>query len=97
MTSFHESFGLVLIEAESFGIPLLAFDSAKGPQEIIKNGKNGYLIPNRNIKQMADKVNQLIYNDSMRIEMGRMSRKMSDAYKMENVEEMWYEFIEKIL
>lgn len=97
MTSFHESFGLVLIEAESFGIPLLAFDSAKGPQEIIKNGKNGYLIPNRNIKQMADKVNQLIYNDSIRIEMGRMSRKMSDAYKMENVEEMWYEFIEKIL
>lgn len=97
MTSFHESFGLALIEAESFGIPLLAFDSAKGPQEIIENGKNGYLIPNRDIKQMADKVNELICNDSMRIEMGRMSRKMSEAYKMENVEEMWYEFMEKIL
>lgn len=97
MTSFHESFGLALIEAESFGIPLLAFDSAKGPQEIIENGKNGYLIPNRDIKQMADKVNELIFNDSMRIEMGQMSRKMSETYKMENVEEMWYEFMEKIL
>lgn len=97
MTSFHESFGLALIEAESFGIPLLAFDSAKGPQEIIENGKNGYLIPNRDIKQMADKVNELIFNDSMRIEMGQMSRKMSNTYKIENVGEMWYEFIEKIL
>lgn len=97
MTSFHESFGLVLIEAESFGIPLLAFDSAKGPQEIIENGKNGYLISNRDKKQMADMVNELICNYDMRIEMGNRAREMSEVYKMENVEEMWYEFIEKIL
>lgn len=97
MTSFHESFGLVLIEAESFGIPLLAFDSAKGPQEIIENGKNGYLIPNRDIKQMADKINELISNDTLRTEIGSTARKMSMAYKMENVESIWYEFIEKIL
>lgn len=97
MTSFHESFGLVLIEAESFGIPLLAFDSAKGPQEIIENGKNGYLISNRDKKQMADMVNELICNDDMRIEMGNRAREMSEVYKMENVEKMWYEFIEKIL
>lgn len=96
MTSFHESFGLVLIEAESFGIPLLAFDSAKGPQEIIENGKNGYLILNRDIKQMADKINELISNDTLRTEMGNKAREMSTAYKMENVEEIWYEFIEKI-
>lgn len=97
MTSFYESFGLVLIEAESFGIPLLAFDSAKGPQEIIENGKNGYLISNRDIKQMADKINELISNDTLRTEMGSTARKMSMAYKMENVERIWYEFIEKIL
>lgn len=96
MTSFHESFGLVLIEAESFGIPLLAFDSAKGPQEIIENGKNGFLISNRDIKQIADKVNELISNDTLRTEMGNKAREMSTAYKMENVEKIWYEFIEKI-
>lgn len=96
MTSFNESFGLALIEAESFGLPLLAFDSAKGPQEIIENGKNGYLIPNRDIKQMADKVNELISNDTLRTEMGSTAREMSTAYKMENVESIWYEFIDKI-
>lgn len=96
MTSFHESFGLVLIEAESFGIPLLAFDSAKGPQEIIENGKNGYLISNRDIKQMADKINELISNDTLRTEMGSTARKMSMTYKMGKVEEIWYEFIDKI-
>lgn len=96
MASFHESFGLVLIEAESFGIPLLAFDSAKGPQEIIENGKNGYLISNRDIKQMADKINELISNDTLRTEIGSTARKMSMAYKMENVERIWYEFIDSI-
>lgn len=36
MTSFEESFGLVLVEASSFGLPLIAFDSAIGAKEIIQ-------------------------------------------------------------
>ena len=47
MTSYSESFGLVLLEAASFGLPLIAFDSAEGAKEIIQNGQNGYLIQNR--------------------------------------------------
>ena len=48
MTSYTESFGIVLIEAMSHGIPCIAFDSAEGAREIINSGENGYLINNRN-------------------------------------------------
>ena len=43
MCSYEESFGLVLIEAMSHGVVPIAFDSAEGPREIIKNGYNGYV------------------------------------------------------
>ena len=45
MTSLTESFGLVLIEANSYGIPCIAFDSASGAKQIIENKE--LLISNR--------------------------------------------------
>ena len=38
----EESFGIVLIEAGSFGVPQIAFDSAQGAHEIITNNNNRY-------------------------------------------------------
>lgn len=49
-TSRSEGFGMVLIEAMSFGIPCISFDCPSGPKDIIKNGCNGYLIENENIE-----------------------------------------------
>ena len=39
MTSYTESFGIVLIEAMSHGVPCVAFDSAEGAREIIHSGE----------------------------------------------------------
>ncbi len=97
MTSFYESFGLVLIEAESFGIPLLAFDCAKGPNEIIQTGRNGFLVPNRNKKLMANRINELIENRGLRRQIGIGAREDSTKYKMENIEKIWYKFIERMI
>lgn len=59
-TSHYESFGLVLLEAMSYGIPCVSFDSARGSLEIIEDGKNGYLVPNRNLNEMAQKIVKLL-------------------------------------
>ena len=65
MTSFSESFGLVLVEAASYGLPLIAFDSAQGAKEIINNNKNGFLIPNRDKNQFAEKIDEIINNSEL--------------------------------
>lgn len=96
MTSFSESFGLVLIEAESFGLPLIAFDTAEGPKEIIEHGKNGFLISNRNKEKMAEKICDLISNKELRNKIGKKARQDSLKYKMEEVQKIWYEFIDNI-
>jgi glycosyltransferase involved in cell wall biosynthesis len=45
MVSQSESFGLVLVEALAFGLPVIATDCG-GPREILANGEYGTLLPN---------------------------------------------------
>ena len=96
MASHEESFGLVLIEAQSHGVPCIAFDSAKGAVEIIENQKSGYLIKNRNKQQMADKIIELIENKELREKMGKESRINSYKYSKESISKKWLEFLATI-
>lgn len=59
-TSHYESFGLVLLEAMSYGIPCVSFDSAKGSLDIIEDGKDGFIIRDRNLDEMANKIVELL-------------------------------------
>lgn len=96
MTSFTESFGLVLVEAESYKLPILAFDSAQGAKEIIVNNENGYLINNRNKEIMAKKILELMENSELKVQLGNAGRKFAEKYKIENVSREWEEFISNI-
>lgn len=95
MASHTESFGIVLIEAMSHGIPCIAFDSAEGAREIINSGDNGYLIKNRNYKIMVKKIIDLINNKSERIRLGKNARKSVSKFTSEAVGEEWFTLIEE--
>lgn len=96
MTSFSESFGLVLVEAETYGLPLVSFTSAQGSNEIIQNGKNGFLIGNRDKEKMSDKLIQLIEDKTLRELVGCNARKFSEKYSKISVSNLWNEFIQNL-
>ena len=64
-----EAFGMVLLEAMNAGLPVVATESG-GPQEIITNGKNGFLVPVDDEKKMAEKIIYLIRNQEIAQQMG---------------------------
>ena len=95
MTSFTESFGIVLIEAMSHGIPCIAFSSAEGAREIINSGENGYLIKNRNHSAMIKKINDLINDYYERVRLGKSARRGIKKFTSDVVKEEWISLIEE--
>ena len=91
MTSFTESFGIVLLEAFSFGVPAIAFDSASGACEIIDNEKNGILIANRDKKQMANRIVDYLNNKKLQKELSKGTQKDLSRYYPDCVILMWKE------
>ena len=96
MTSYTESFGLVLIEAQSYGIPCVAYDSAQGAKEIIRSGVNGILVQNRDRKRMVAEVLKLLRESDYRKSMGTESRKSAEKYSKSNIAKQWYDFIDML-
>jgi glycosyltransferase involved in cell wall biosynthesis len=95
MTSYTESFGIVLIEAMSHGIPCIAFTSAEGANDLITNDYNGYLIPNRDFNKMIEKIEELTNNKKLRKELGKNAREFSLKYSSDNIKKEWLELLKR--
>ena len=95
MTSFSESFGLVLLEAQSHKLPCIAFDSANGAKELIHNGVDGYLICNRDKEKMTNKILELINDKNKCKQLGEKALENSKNYLSKNIKQKWVDIFEK--
>ena len=53
LTSLYEGFPNVLVESIASGTPIVSFDCPSGPDEIVIQGVNGYLVPHQNQAKLA--------------------------------------------
>jgi glycosyltransferase involved in cell wall biosynthesis len=91
LTSLREAFGMVLIEAMSYGLPCIAFDSPFGPAEIITDGVNGRLVPVGNESALTDSLRWLMTHDDERLRMGRQARESIRRFEIDAVMKRWQE------
>ena len=60
-----------------------------GPREIIQNGKNGFLIEDRNIDLMIKKIDELLSNNVLRKELGEEAKCYSKKFISINIVNLW--------
>ena len=89
MTSLYEPFGLVLVEAMSCGLPVVAFNCPYGPADIIHDGSDGFLVDEKNVDAFADRVCQLMEDDYLRQRMGKAAILSAQRYKPESIMPLW--------
>ncbi|MGE1111797.1 hypothetical protein CN978_11235 [Priestia megaterium] len=81
--NWHEVFGLTIIESHSIGTPVIGSDLG-GIGEIIKNGKNGFIYNNGDLKSLKKSISQLFdLNEKQYQEMASNSLNSSKKYKPE--------------
>lgn len=71
---WDEPLGLVILEAMAAGTPVICTRKG-GITSIIKDGYNGFLVRARNSQEIADRVNQLLQDENLRLKMAQRARK----------------------
>lgn len=68
-----EGFGIVILEAASCKLPIVA-SNLEGIRDAIKEGENGFLVEPYNVKDYVKKINELLENDLLRENFGKIAR-----------------------
>jgi glycosyltransferase involved in cell wall biosynthesis len=66
LSSEHEGFGNVIVEAMICGVPVVSTDCPVGPREILKDGECGLLVRPGDSYGMAEAVKRLIGDEALR-------------------------------
>lgn len=68
-----EAFGMVLVEANACGIPVIASNLA-GVRTVVNDGKNGYLVKPKDVKDLTEKIKRILENNDLAKQMGEKGR-----------------------
>ncbi len=75
--SFHETFGLAVLEAAACGTPAIAAD-VDGLRSIVDDGNTGYLIREREPTLYAEKISEIVENPPLRKQMSIAARNRAE-------------------
>jgi glycosyltransferase involved in cell wall biosynthesis len=96
LTSRWEPFGLVLPEAMSCGLPVVSFEG-DGPNSIITDSVDGFIICKRDIGVFSDRLCQLIEDKELRLRMGQAAIQSAQRYEPERIIPLWKDLFESLL
>jgi glycosyltransferase involved in cell wall biosynthesis len=97
LPSVYEGFGLVIVEAMAAGLPVITTDHTMGP-DIIEHGKNGYMVPIRNVEAIRAAAEKLLgkSNDEL-MEMRIAAHRAAMNYSWDRYQERLKGVIDQLL
>jgi glycosyltransferase involved in cell wall biosynthesis len=97
LPSYHEGVPRFLLEAAACGLPLVATD-IEGCRVVVREGVNGFLVPPRNPTALADALERLLQDPSLRRRMGQASRHIAEVeFDERKVLAKWLALYERVL
>ena len=97
MSSRYEGMPMVLLEAMSVGLPMVAFACKCGPRDLILDGENGFLVPEGDVPMLAERIIQLMEEQDLRNRMGQAAKIKSERYAEPVIMEKWMKLFDNLL
>lgn len=96
LPSYREGMPMVLLEAKSHSLPIVAFDIMTGPREMVQDGVDGFLVEDGNVEEMAQRIIQLIEDPKLREEFSKNSTKILELYAKDRILKQWYKLFQTL-
>jgi glycosyltransferase involved in cell wall biosynthesis len=93
LSSRHEGFPMVLLEAMSRGVPIVSMDCPTGPRELIENGRNGLLTPADDVDGLTQGLLALIEDPQLRQRLADGGLKTAQDFAIPRIAEQWRQLL----
>lgn len=97
LSSRFEGLPMVLLEAMSQGMACISYNCKTGPSDIIEHGVNGILIDDQDSLKMQEKLNELINNENLRIQLSYEAIQSLDKFHISNITKKYQDLFNKLL
>lgn len=97
LSSRYEGLPMVLLEAETFGVPCVSFACQCGPKDVIRDSENGLLVPEGDVPGLAEALLKLIQDPAMLVRLGAAAYADAVRWRPEHIMQQWQNLFENIL
>ncbi|AGW91636.1 glycosyl transferase [Ralstonia pickettii DTP0602] len=89
LSSRYEGFGLVLIEAMAFGLPIVSTDCETGPRELLAPGQDALVVPADNAEALASALLTVIREPETASRLAASGRAKANGFALERISAQW--------
>ena len=93
LTSRSEGLPMCLLEAKVYRVPIVSFDIEMGPDEIITDGVNGYLIRPFDTEEMAEKLQMLMEDEKRRQQFSAQVSLGDEKFRIGTIIQQWNQIL----
>jgi glycosyltransferase involved in cell wall biosynthesis len=97
LSSRFEGFPLVLLEAMSKGMAVVAFDCPTGPKDIVDDHRNGLLVPAKDVEGLTAALMEMIEDEELRRRCGPAAIETAREYTMAAIGPKWDEMLQALV
>jgi glycosyltransferase involved in cell wall biosynthesis len=94
MTSLYEGFGMVLIEASSFGCVPVCFNFIPS-EDLVEHEKNAFIVKQGDVEKYAETLERLMSHSEILPPLGEAARQNAQRFSIENIGQQWLKLLEE--
>lgn len=96
LSSRHEAFPMVLIEAMAHGLPAVAYACPSGPEEVIDDGRNGVLVPPEDVAALAQALDQAMKDEAWRASAREHALQVAGQFDLRAIMPRWEALLDEV-